>query len=304
MPISKSSKIWFRGKFVDWDKAKIHVLTHGLHYGSGVFEGIRAYRTKKGLAVFRLKDHIKRLFRSAEIYRMIIPYSQEELCKTTKNLIRINNLDSCYIRPIVFRGYGEMGLSPLNAPVEVAIAAWPWGAYLGEEGIKNGVKTKIVSWRRISKDALPTSAKATGQYLNSILAKLEALDNQIDEAIMLDEEGFVAEGPGENLFIVKDKVLYTPSLSSGILPGITRDSVIKIATDLKIKFQEKNITPRKLKEADEAFFTGTAAEIVPIRKVDSQTIQKPWPLTRKIQKVFYSIVKDANPQYQNWLDFI
>ncbi len=304
MPISKSSKIWFRGKFVDWDKAKIHVLTHGLHYGSGVFEGIRAYRTKKGLAVFRLKDHIKRLFRSAEIYRMIIPYSQEELCKTTKNLIRINNLDSCYIRPIVFRGYGEMGLSPLNAPVEVAIAAWPWGAYLGEEGIKNGVKTKIVSWRRISKDALPTSAKATGQYLNSILAKLEALDNQIDEAIMLDEEGFVAEGPGENLFIVKDKVLYTPSLSSGILPGITRDSVIKIATDLKIKFQEKNITPRKLKEVDEAFFTGTAAEIVPIRKVDSQTIQKPWPLTRKIQKVFYSIVKDANPQYQNWLDFI
>lgn len=304
MPIQKVSKIWFNGKFIAWDKAQIHILTHGLHYGSGVFEGIRAYRTKRGTAVFRLKEHLERLFNSARVYRMKIPYSKRELREAIKNLIRINKLDSCYIRPIVFRGYGEMGLSPLKSPVEVAIAVWSWGAYLGDEGIKKGVKVKISKWQRISPKALPIQVKATGQYLNSILAKLDALDSGFEEAIILDDEGFVSEGPGENIFIVKNNTLYTPPISSGILPGITRDSVIQIAQDLKIKFKEKNISTNELKKSDEAFFTGTACEIVPIRQIGKNKIFQPWPITRKIQEVFYSIVKEANPKYKNWLDFI
>ncbi len=304
MPIPEVSKIWMDGKLVNWDEAKIHILTHGLHYGSGVFEGIRAYDTKEGTAVFRLKDHLERLFNSAKFYRMEIPYTLEELTAAVKETIKINNLKGCYIRPIVFRGYGEMGLSPLESAVCVVIACWPWGAYLGEEGIKKGVTTKIVSWQRISPKALPTQAKATGQYLNSILAKIEAQDAGADEAIMLDWRGFVSEGPGENIFIVKKNKLFTPSLECGILAGITRDSVIKIAGDLKIKVEEKNIAKEELKSCDEAFFTGTAVEVAPIREIDGKEIGKPWPVTRKIQDTFYSIVKDANPKYKNWLEFV
>jgi branched-chain amino acid aminotransferase len=302
--IPKVSKIWIDGKFVDWDKAQVHILTHSLHYGSGVFEGIRAYETSKGTAIFRLTDHLKRLFRSAEVYRMKIPYSLKELVEATKNLIKINKLKSCYIRPIVFRGYGEMGLSPLASEVKTAIACWPWGAYLGEEGIKSGVKAIISSWQRISPKALPIQAKATGQYLNSILAKLEALDNKAEEAIMLDGRGFISEGPGENIFVVKENKLFTPSLKSGILAGITRDSVIKIAPDLKIKVFEKDVLKEELFACEEAFFTGTAVEVAPIREVDGKKIPQPWPKTRKIQKIFYSIVKDANPKYKNWLEFV
>ncbi len=302
--ITKTSKIWFNGRFVDWDAAKIHVLTHGLHYGSGVFEGIRAYRTKKGTAIFRLTDHMYRLFRSAEVYKIRVPYTLVGLVRASKELVRINKLRSCYIRPIVFKGYGEMGLSPAKAPVDVCIAAWSWGTYLGEEGVRKGVTTKIVGWERISPKALPMSAKATGQYLNSILAKLEALDAGVDEAILLDYKGFISEGPGENIFIIKDKKIITPPLSSGILPGITRDSVIKIAKDLEYEVLEKDITKNELFSADEAFYTGTAAEIVPIRKVDNKSIGEPGRITKRIQEVFYSIVKDANPKYIDWLEFV
>ncbi|MCK4492368.1 MAG: branched-chain amino acid transaminase, partial [Candidatus Altiarchaeales archaeon] len=231
MPIEKVEKIWAGGKLVDWDDAKIHILTHALHYGSGVFEGIRCYNTSKGPAVFRLKEHMQRLHDSGRIYRMRIPYSTEELCRATKDLIKANGLKECYIRPIAYRGYGEMGLSPLNAPVETAIAVWPWGTYLGEEGLKNGIKAKISSFQRISPNVLPTSAKATGQYINSILAKLEALDAGYDEAIMLDFRGFVSEGPGENIFMVKNSEILTPPDHASLLPGITRDSVMKIASD-------------------------------------------------------------------------
>jgi len=302
--MEKVAKIWLNGKFVAWDKAKVHVLTHALHYGSGVFEGIRAYQTSKGTAIFRLSEHLDRLFRSAEIYRMKIPYSKKELQAVIKKLIKLNKLQAGYIRPLVFRGYGEMGLLPLRSPVEVAIAVWPWGAYLGEKGIKEGVKTIISSWRRIPNFSLPIQAKASGQYLNSILAKLEAVDKKVDEAIMLNKKGLVAEGPGENIFVVKKGKLFTPPLSSGILPGITRETIIQIAADLKIPFQEKEIRVEFLKKADEVFFTGTAVEIVPIRQIEETKIPQPWPITRKIQKVFYKIVHQADDRYIKWLDFV
>ncbi|HIE34286.1 MAG TPA: branched-chain amino acid transaminase, partial [Candidatus Altiarchaeales archaeon] len=289
MPIEKVKKIWMNGKLVDWNDAKIHILTHALHYGSGVFEGIRCYNTIKGPAVFRLKEHIQRLFDSARLYRMEIPYSIEELSRATKDIIRENGLNACYIRPIVFRGYGEMGLNPLNAPVDVSIAVWPWGTYLGEEGLKNGIRAKISSFQRIPPNVLPSSAKATGQYINSILAKLEAIDSGYEEAIMLDFRGFVSEGPGENLFIVKNSKIYTPQAHASILPGITRDSVIRIATDFGINVIETDIVRSMLYNADEAFFTGTAAEITPIRQIDGIVIGRPGPITKKIQAKFFDI---------------
>jgi len=304
MAITEVEKIWMNGKLVKWADAKVHVLTHALHYGSGVFEGIRAYETDKGAAVFRLTDHIKRLFCSAKIYRMDIPYSVEEIIEAVKETIRANNLKSCYIRPIIYRGYGEMGLYPMKVPVDVSIAVWPWGAYLGDEGIKHGVKTRISSFQRISPNALPPAAKATGQYINSILAKLEAEDSGCDEAILLDHQGFVSEGPGENIFLVKDGIIYTPPTSASVLEGITRSSVMDIACDMDYPVIEENIVRSDLYVADEAFFTGTAAEVVPIREVDGRVIGEPGPVTKVIQNKFFSIMKGEEEDYIDWLEIV
>jgi len=306
MPIKEVDKIWMNGKLVDWKDAKIHVLTHALHYGSGVFEGIRCYKTDRGPAVFRLKEHMKRLENSAKIYMKTIPYSVDELCKATKDLIKANKLDACYIRPIAYRGYGEMGLNPTNAKVDVTIAVWPWGTYLGEEGLKNGIRAKISSFHRISPNILPSGAKASGQYINSILAKLEALDVGYDEAIMLDSRGFVSEGPGENLFMVKDGVIYTPPEHASILAGITRDAVMKIAKDMDYEVKEIDITRGMLYLADEAWFTGTAAELTPIREVDGRKIGKgkPGPITKKLQEKFFDTVKGKAKEYEDWLDYV
>jgi branched-chain amino acid aminotransferase len=304
MPIQQVDKIWMDGKLIDWSDARIHLLTHALHYGSGVFEGIRCYNTAEGPAVFRLKEHMQRLFDSAKIYRMKIPYTVDGLCKATGDLIKANNLKECYIRPIVYRGYGEMGLSPLKAPIETAIAVWPWGTYLGEEGLKNGIKAKTSSFQRVSPNILPSSAKATGQYINSILAKLEVLDSGCDEAVMLDFRGFVSEGPGENIFLVKDYVLLTPPEHASILAGITRDSVIKIAADLGYTVKETDIVRNMLYNADEAFYTGTAAEITPIREIDSIVLGPPGPITKKIQEKFFDIVKGRDKKYKGWLYYV
>jgi branched-chain amino acid aminotransferase len=304
MPIQKVDKIWMNGELVNWNEAKVHVLTHALHYGSGVFEGIRAYETNKGTAVFRLTDHIKRLNDSAKIYLMELPYSVSELVEAVKETIRVNQLRSCYIRPIAFRGYGEMGLNPIKAPVEVAIAVWPWGAYLGEEGIKQGIKVMISSFRRIEPNTLPPVAKATGQYINSILAKLEAVYSEYDEAVLLDTRGFISEGSGENIFIVKRGIIYTPSTAASILEGITRDTVIQLAKDLGYEVVERDLVRSDLFLADEAFFTGTAAEIVPIREVDRRVIGKPGPITKSLQEAFYKVVKGENKKYKDWLEHV
>ena len=303
MPIQEVEKIWMDGKLVDWDDAKIHVLTHALHYGSGVFEGIRCYNTIKGPRVFRLKEHMERLHNSAKIYFIKIPYSVDELSNAVKDVIRANGLKECYIRPIVFRGYGEMGLNPLHAPVNTVIAVWPWGTYLGEEGLRNGIKAKISSFQRISPNIIPCNAKATGQYINSILAKIEALNSGYDEAIMLDFRGFVSEGPGENLFMVKNSVIYTPPEHASILAGITRDSVIRIARDLGYKVIETDITRGMLYSCDEAFFTGTAAEITPIREIDNREI-KLGEVTKRIQRKFFDIVKGKEDRYEGWLEIV
>jgi len=304
MPIQEVEKIWMDGELVDWAEAKVHLLTHSLHYGSGVFEGIRAYETPRGPAVFRLQDHMKRLFRSAAIYRMEIPFTLEEMVEATKVVIRANGLKSCYIRPIAFRGYGEMGLHPLGAPVNVAIAVWPWGAYLGEEGIKHGVRAKISSFRRNESNSIPTAAKATGQYLNSILAKMEVTEAGYDEAILLNMHGHVADGAGENVFVVRHGQLFTPPTSSGALEGITRDSVMRIAEDFEIPCREKDLVRTDLYTADEAFFTGTAAEVVPIREVDDRPIGEPGPITRRIQEKFFQVVRGEDREYEHWLEYV
>jgi branched-chain amino acid aminotransferase len=304
MPIPEVKKIWMNGKFVDWKDAKIHVLTHALHYGSGVFEGIRAYKTKDGPAVFRLTDHITRLEKSAKIYFMDVPYSVEELVSVTKELVKINELDSCYIRPIVYRGYGEMGLFPLNADVDVAIACWPWGTYLGDEGIKHGIRAKISSYRRIDVNVLPPAAKACGNYINSILAKVEVVKGGYDEAILLNTHGYVTDGSGENIFIVKDGVLYTPSIHAGALEGITRDSIMTIANDLDYCVVEDNMVRSELYLAEEAFFTGTAAEVVPIREVDDRLIGEPGPITKALQAVYFDAIKGEREEYKDWLEYV
>jgi len=303
MPLEKTDKIWMDGELVDWDAAQVHVLTHTLHYGSGVFEGIRAYPTKRGPAVFRLTDHIKRLHDSAHLFMMELPYSVEELVEATKATIRANNVESCYIRPLAFLGYGEMGLNPLPCPVQVSIAVWPWGTYLGEEGLKNGVRMKVSSWRRIDPNVNPVAAKGTGIYVNSSLAKVEALKSGYDEAILLNSHGFVAECTGENLFVVKNGRLVTPPLSSGALEGITRDSVITIARDLGIEVHEDNMLRSDLYLADEAFLTGTAAEIVPMRSVDDREIGPPGEITRKIQEIYFATVKGEEDRYKDWLEY-
>jgi branched-chain amino acid aminotransferase len=304
LPIQEVKKIWMDGELVDWGEAKIHVLTHSLHYGSGVFEGIRCYKTVKGPAVFRHKEHMQRLFNSARFYFMEIPYSVDELCEATKELIRANDLEECYIRPLVYRGYGEMGLNPLTTPVNVSIAVWPWGTYLGEEGLKKGIRVKISSWQRISPNILSPAAKNTGQYSNSILAKVESLKCGYDEAILLDYRGFVSEGPGENVFVVKGGIIFTPPPHASILPGITRDSVITLARDMGYEVVERDLTRADLYSADEIFFTGTAAELTPIREVDGYEIGRPGEVTRRLQKKFFDVTKGKDMSYASWLDFL
>lgn len=300
MPVIPTRFIWMDGELVEWEKATVHVLNHSLHYGSGVFEGIRAYETRKGPAVFRLTDHIQRLHRSARIHLMEIPFGVEQLIEATKLTVRANQLASCYIRPIAFHGYGEMGLNPLSSPVSVAIAAWSWGAYLGEEGFTKGVRTKISSWRRNDHNAIPPAAKATGQYLNSSLAKIEAVKSGYDEAVMLNQHGFVADASGENVFIVRNAVLMTPPLSAGPLEGITRGSIMTIAADLGIQVEEAELARTDLYTADEAFMTGTAAEVVPIRSVDDRNLGDVGPITKKIQETFFAAVKGEMDRYSDW----
>ncbi|MEM2930178.1 MAG: branched-chain amino acid transaminase [Thermoproteota archaeon] len=304
MPIREVEKIWFNGRLVDWKDAKIHVLTHGLHYGTGVFEGIRAYETINGTAIFRLTDHLKRLYRSAKIYFMEIPFTLDELREACKAVVRENGLKSAYVRPIVFRGYGEMGLYPLNSPVDVAVAAWSWGTYLGDEGIRNGIRVKTSSFRRIDVNTIPAGVKATGQYINSVLAKVEAKMAGYDEAVMLDSRGMVSEGSGENIFMVRNSVIYTPSTSSGILEGITRDTVLHIGEDMGLKVVERDLTRVDFYYADEAFMTGTAAEVVPVVEMDNYKIGdgKPGPITRRIQDEFYRIVRGESGKYSHWLE--
>ncbi len=303
--MKQADLIWMNGEFVAWEDAKVHVLTHGLHYGTGVFEGIRCYDTEScGPAIFRHREHLQRLHRSAELYYMPAPYDVEVLRTATNELIARNGLRSCYVRPIMFRGYGQMGLNPLDAPVDVTIAAWEWGAYLGEEGKKHGIRTKVSSWRRISPGSLIPAAKASGQYLNSVLAKIESQKAGYEEAILLDDHGNVCEGSGENIFVIWDGRLVTPPPSASILDGITRKSVIQIARDLGYEVIERNIARAELYLADEVFMTGTAAELVPVREVDDHTIGtgKPGELTCAIQTTFEDALHGRSATYREWLD--
>lgn len=304
MPVNPTKLIWMDGTLVPWAEAKVHVLTHSLHYGSGVFEGIRAYETKKGPAVFRLTDHIERLFRSAKIYMIDAPFSVPQLIEATKETVKANELNSCYIRPIIYHGYGEMGLNPTICQVNVSIITWAWGAYLGDEGFTKGVRTKISSWRRYDHNSFPPAAKATGQYLNSGLAKVEAIKAGYDEAIMLNAEGYIADASGENVFVVRDGVLMTPPLSAGPLGGITRDSIMTIARDLGIRVEEVDLVRADLYTADEAFMTGTAAELVPIRSVDERELGEPGPITKKLQEVFFATVKGEVEKYSDWNEYV
>jgi branched-chain amino acid aminotransferase len=304
MPIEKTRKIWQDGEFVDWDDATVHVLTHALHYGTGVFEGIRAYQTKSGTAVFRLTDHMRRLHRSAKIVMIDVPYSVEQLVDATKELVRVNEVPGCYIRPIVFYGYGEMGLSPLANPVQVSIACWPWGTYLGEEGLQHGIRVKTASWQRIDMNALPPQAKTSAGYLNSVLAKVEVLKAGYEEALFLNPQGTVAEGPGENLFMIRDGVIFTPTRVAAGLEGITRDSVMTIARDLGYEVREEPIARADVYCADEAFFTGTAAELTPIRELDDRMIGEPGLITKKIQETFFAAARGELDAYRDWNEYI
>ncbi|HEV3132944.1 MAG TPA: branched-chain amino acid transaminase [Acidimicrobiales bacterium] len=308
MPVTPSDKIWMDGEFVDWADATVHVLTHTMHYGSGVFEGIRAYPTQRGVAVFRLRDHIQRLFVSAKVFMIDIPYSIDDIVDATRSLIRVNRLDDgCYIRPLVYLGYGEMGLNPIPSPVNVSIAAWHWGTYLGDEGVANGVSTKISSWRRHDPNAVPTAAKGTGMYVNSSLAKVEALKAGYDEAILLAPDGHVSECTGENIFIVrKGRLISPPTSDSGALEGITQQSVETIARDLGYGVTYEPIIRTDLYTADEAFLTGTAAELVPIRSVDDRLVGegKPGPITQKLQQTYFATVRGEVDQYKDWLDYV
>jgi len=304
MPLAESKLIWMDGELVPWNEAKVHVLTHSLHYGLGVFEGIRAYETATGPAVFRLTPHIKRLFNSAKIYMLDIPFTVDEVIQATKDTVRENGLNSCYIRPIVFLGYGEMGLNPLPCPVNVSIAVWEWGAYLGDEGIRNGVRMKVSSWVRHNVNSMPPAAKGTGMYINSSMAKVEALKAGYDEAVLLSPQGYVSECTGENIFIVKDGTIYTPPVSAGALEGITQDAVRTIARDLGIGYAEANIVRSDLYTAEEAFLSGTAAEVVPIRSVDDRELGDPGPVTRQIQDVFFKAVKGELEQYKDWNEHV
>ncbi|RJQ38283.1 MAG: branched-chain amino acid transaminase [Nitrospiraceae bacterium] len=300
--IKKTEKIWMDGRFVDWDDANVHVMTHTLHYGLGVFEGIRCYETKSGPAIFRLKEHVDRLFKSADIFLLKIPYSRREIEEAIIKTVKINKIKECYIRPLVYIGYGAMGLYPKDNPVNVAVSVWPWGAYLGDDGLKNGIRVKVSSFIRNHVNSQMSRAKACGYYINSQIAKKEAITLGYDEALLLDTDGYVAEGSGENIFIVRNNRLKTTPLTS-VLEGITRDSIMKIARNLKIEVTEDRFTRDELYIADEAFFTGTAAEITPIREVDGRVIGegKAGKITKKIQSVFFDSVKGKNKKYESWL---
>ena len=299
--LKETEKIWMDGKLVAWKDAKVHVMVHSLHYGLAVFEGIRCYKGKKGSAVFRLDEHVDRLFDSAHIFQMTIPFTKAQIKEAILETIRVNGLEECYIRPLVYIGYGAMGLY-VSGPVNVAIAAWPWGAYLGEEGMKNGIKVRVSSYTRHHVNISMTRAKCTGAYVNSQLAKREAKATGCDEALLLDPEGYVAEGTGENVFIVRKGVIKTTPLTS-ILEGITRESVMDLARELGYDLREDRFTRDEVYIADEAFFTGTAAEVTPIREVDGRLIGngKPGPVTRKIQKVFFDIVEGRSARHKGWL---
>ena len=303
-PLSdRDGKIWLDGQLVDWRDAKIHVLTHTLHYGCGAFEGVRAYDTVGGTAIFRLQEHTQRLFNSAKILRMKMPFSQDEVNEAQKEVVRANRLDSCYIRPLVWIGSEKLGVSPKGNTIHLMVAAWAWGAYLGEEGMKRGIRVKTSSYTRHHVNITMTQAKAVSNYSNSILANMEALDDGYDEALLLDSAGFVSEGAGENVFLIKDGAIYTPDLSAGALNGITRNTVLHIAKDLGIEVVQKRITRDECYIADEMFFTGTAAEVTPIRELDRVQIGagQRGPLTEKIQSAFFDIVNGRNPKYAHWL---
>ena len=303
--ITASKKIWMDGKFVNWSDANVHILTHTLHYGLGAFEGIRCYKTPKGSAIFRLKDHIERLFKSCLILQIKLDYTPEDISHAIVECVKINRLEECYIRPMVYLGYGSMGIYPKENPVRVAIIAWSWGAYLGEEGIKNGIRAKISSFARHHVNVTMTKSKTCGDYVNSLLAKREAISCGYDEALLLDTSGYVAEGSGQNIFIVRRGILKTVPLTA-ILEGITRDTVIEIAQNEDIPVKETNFTRDELYIADEAFFTGTASEITPIREVDGRVIGKgmPGPITKKLQFLFFRIVSGKEKAYKSWLTYI
>jgi len=296
--------IWQNGELVPWDEAKTHVLSHGLHYGTGVFEGIRCYATERGPAVFRHREHLERLEKSAELYYLKLPFTAEELREATHELIRRNGLDSCYIRPLAYRGYGNLGLYATDAPIDVVVAAFPWGVYLGEEGTRHGIRARVSSWRGISGESLIPHAKATGQYLNSVLAKTEATAAGYDEAILLDTHGRVSEGSGENVFVVRDGVICTPPHTAAILDGITRNSVVQIATDLGYPIEERDIARAELYLADEVFLTGTAAELVPVREVDDHPLGEPGEITRVVQAKLQDALHGRAEEYLEWLDFV
>jgi branched-chain amino acid aminotransferase len=306
MPLQTTEKIWMDGELVAWEDAKVHILTHSLHYGCGVFEGIRAYATKQGPAVFRLTDHINRLFNSAKIFMIDIPFTPAQLVDATKETVRVNNVEECYIRPIAYLGYGEMGLNPLPCPVQVSIAVWPWGSYLGDEGIAKGVRMKISSWQRHDPNSMPPAAKGTGMYINSSMAKVEALKAGYDEAIMLSPQGYVSECTGENIFVVKGGRLITPPVSAGALEGITQDSVFAIARDEGIDVEVANILRSDLYTADEAFLSGTAAEVVPVQSVDDRVVGDgtPGPVTKRIQEIYFGAVRGELDRYKDWNEYV
>ncbi len=294
------------GKFVNWDDARIHVLSHVIHYGTALFEGARCYKTKKGTAIFRLQPHTDRLFDSSKMYRIEIPFTKEQINKAIIETIKVNKMEECYIRPIVYRGYDQLGVNPFSCPVEVAIAVWHWGAYLGKEALENGVDVQVSSWQRIAPNTMPALAKCAANYMNSQLIKMEAVLNGYSEGIALDVSGYVSEGSGENLFIVRDGILYTPPLGASVLPGITRDCVIKIASRFNIPLKEQFIPREALYIADEVFFTGSAAEITPIRSVDKITIGKGsrGPITEKLQNEFIAITRGEKEDTFGWLTFV
>jgi len=306
MSIPRTEKIWHNGRFIQWDDAKIHVLSHVVNYGSAVFEGIRSYNTAQGPAIFRLRDHIQRLINSGRIYRMEIPFSLDELCQANLDLVRVNNLGSCYLRPIVLRGYGDAGVDPAGCPIEVYLACWEWGKYLGEEGLTKGIDVCVSSWNRSAPNTLPQMAKSAANYMNSQLIRMEAKINGYSEGIALDTEGHVSEGSGENLFVVMDGVVVTPPLANSALPGITRHSVLTLCRDLGITVAEQMIPREMLYIADEVFFSGTAAEITPIRSVDRITVGagSRGPITKRIQDEFFAITSGTKPDRHGWLAFV
>ena len=300
--LPKVDKIWMDGQLVDWDKAQVHVLTHALHYGSGVFEGIRCYETADGPAVFRLREHMERFERSAKMLFMDMGYTVDELVEAVKDTIRVNKLPACYIRPLAFRGYGAMGVDPLPAPVQVIIACWPWESYMGETALREGVDVGVSSWRQRGINSMPPAIKATGNYLNSSFARIEANQHGYAEAVLLNEDGKVCEGTGENLFIVRKGVISTPPVSDGLLEGITRDSIMQIAVDLDYDVIEESLVRTDLYVADEMFMTGSAAEVVPVRSVDHRIIGPAGPVTLDLQQAFFRVVHGEEPGYEDWLE--